>query len=223
MGILTILSSSNNSKIASNMSYCLTPIAVSLQKIQTVIGDQQSGGFLRRLLGSPADRVIRTLKRKYSRRFQDDTEHEEDLSLEQALTDLLANGPLNPAFGHRYGYAVELLCLHFGEVLDNSAWSSMRTEWAEQVQEAMTQLGIDSEIVSVTQLMYRGSPIAVPEPGDFPSIGFLRREEIGKAAAAIDSASLSSVDEEVQESIMQVREWLERCEELNCDLVCFYY
>lgn len=28
---------------------------------------------------------------------------------------------------------------------------------------------------------------------------------------------------EIRESVMQIRGWLKRCEELKCDLVCFYY
>jgi hypothetical protein len=64
---------------------------------------------------------------------------------------------------------------------------------------------------------------SAPEPGDFPFIGFLRKNEIGDAAKAIDSAGLSDMDEEVQESVMQIHGWLKRCGELECDLVCFYY
>ena len=100
----------------------------------------------------------------------------------------------------------------------------MRSEWADQVHEAMKQAGIDEQTLSVNDhLMYRGSPIPIPEPGDFPFIGFLRNNEIGDAAKAIDSADLSDVDEEIRESVMQIRGWLKRCEERHCDLICFYY
>lgn len=207
------------------MSYDITPIAVSLEQVQGVIGVERTGGFLRRLLGSPTDRLIRTIKRKYAHRLEQDEVYDEDEpSLEKALEDLLAGAELDPAFGHKYAYALELVCDHFGEFLDNSAWSAMRLDWAEHVHEAMTQAGIDENAISLNEhLMFRGPPIPIPAPSDFPSIGFLRRNEIANAASALDAADLSTLDEETRESITQIRSWLERCNELKCDLVCFYY
>jgi hypothetical protein len=88
----------------------------------------------------------------------------------------------------------------------------------------MIQAGIDGQELSLfDHLMYRGAPISIPSPSDFPYMGFLRNREIAKAAQAIDSADLPSMDEEVQESVLQIRSWFDRCEQLNCDLVCFYY
>jgi hypothetical protein len=208
------------------MSYGITPIAVSLHEVENVIGgDTKSGGLLSRLLGSPSSSLIKTIKREYAHRFeQDDVLEDDEPTLQQALADLLAGKELDTSYGHKYAYALELLCDHFGEFLDNSAWSAMRGEWAEQVHEAMKQADIDQQTLSVNDhLMYRGAPITIPEPGDFPFMGFLRKNEIGKAAQAIDSSDLSEMDEEVQESVMQIRGWLERCEQLKCDLVCFYY
>lgn len=207
------------------MSYGVTPVAVSLEHVQSVIGMDRTPGFLRRLLGSPTDRLIHMIKRKFDHRFErDEVNDEDELSLENALFDLLVGGELNPDFGHKYAYALELLCDHFGERLDNSAWSAMRSDWAEHVHEAMKQFGIDEEALSLNDhLLFRGSPIPIPAPADFPSIGFLRKNEIGNATDAMDAAALSSLDEETKEPIMQIRAWLERCGELKCDLVCFYY
>ena len=207
------------------MTCGITPIAVSLEQVQTVIGTDQTPGLLRFLLGSPTDRLTHKIKREFAHRFeQDEVDDEDEPSLEKALRDLLSGGELNPAFGHKYAYALELLCDHFGEFLDNSAWTAMRSEWADQVHEAIKQAGIDEQTLSVNDhLMYRGSPIAIPEPSDFPFIGYLRKDEIGNAAQAIDSADRSDMDEEVQESVSQIHGWLKRCEELKCDLVCFYY
>ena len=207
------------------MSYDITPIAVSLEQVQGVIGVKRTGGFLRCLLGSPIDRLIRTIKWNYAHRFEQDEVYDEDEpSLEKALGDLLAGAELAPTFGHKYAYALELVCDHFGEFLDNSAWSAMRLDWAEHVHEAMTQADIDEEAISLNDhLMFRGPPIPIPVPADFPAIGFLRRNEIGNAATALDAADLSSLDEETRESITQIQLWLERCNELKCDLVCFYY
>lgn len=205
------------------MSYGITPIAVSLEQVQGVIGVDRTPGFLRRLIGSRTERLIHTIKREFAHRFeQDESVDENEPTLEKALSDLLAGAELSTAHGHKYAYALDLLCDHFGEFLDNSAWSAMRGEWADDVYQAMKRAGIDEQAVSVNDhLMFRGSPIAIPEPDDFPSIGFLRKQEIGNAVKAIDSGDLSSMDEEIKESVMQIRGWLARCEELDCDLVCF--
>ena len=54
-------------------------------------------------------------------------------------------------------------------------------------------------------------------------MGFLRNNEIDDAAKAIDSADLAKMDEEIRESVTQIQGWLQRCEELKCDLICVYY
>ena len=207
------------------MSYGITPIAVSLEQVQSVIGTDQTPGFLRALLGSPTDRLIHKIKREFAHRFeQDELNDEDEPSLEKALRDLLSGGELNPGFGHKYAYALELLCKYFGEVLDNSAWTAMRSEWADQVHEALKRAGIDENVLSLNEhLMFRGSPIPMPAPADFPYTGFLLRSEIGNATDAINAADLSALDGETRESIMQIRGWLDQCRELDCDLVCFYY
>ena len=49
---------------------------------------------------------------------------------------------MDPHFGHKFGYAFELLCDHFGEFLDNSTWSAEDADWPDQVQAALMQAGI---------------------------------------------------------------------------------
>ena len=89
------------------MSYGITPIAVSLEQVQSVIGVDQTPNFLRRLLGSPTDRLLHTIKRKFAHRFeQDEVNDEGEPPLENALRDLLSGGELDPAFGHKYAYAL---------------------------------------------------------------------------------------------------------------------
>lgn len=206
------------------MSYGITPIAVSIDKVESVMRQRKSGGVFGHLIGSPSAKVSNTIKQRFAYRFEQDDADDDEPTLEQALTDLLAGNDLNPWYGHKYAYAFELLCQHFGELLDNSAWSLIRSEWAVQVRDAMSQAGVDHGTFSMTgHLMYRGAPISIPPPDDFPFIGFLRKEEIGKALRAIDSADLTKMDEEVEESVVEIRGWLDHCWQLNCDLVCFYY
>ena len=213
------------------MSYGIMAYAVSLEKVESALGKSNAKrGLLGRLFGPSTDSLVEKIKQKSAYRFEQDEEDldEEDegqpLTLQQALVDLLDGNDLRSSYGDKYGYALELLCEHFGESLDNSAWSAMRIEWAEQVQEEMTQVGIEENAISLTNhLMFRGSPIQIPGPTDSPAIGFLRNDEIERAANAIDAADLSNMDEDVEESVLQIRAWLRQCKELNSDLVCFYY
>ena len=211
------------------MSYGIIAYAVSLAKVEGALGKSNAKrGLLGRIFGPSTGSLVEKIKQKSAYRFEqdeDDLDEEDEaqaLTLEQALVDLLDGNELHSSYGDKYGYALELLCDHFGECLDSSAWDSMRIDWANEVQEQMEQAGIDENAVSLTDhLMFRGPPIQIPN--DSPSIGFLRSSEIGRAANAINAADLSIVDEEVEESVMQIRAWLRRCGELNCDLVCFYY
>ncbi len=207
------------------MGYGITPFAVSLKKIERVIGKKKSGGLLGRLFATSSASLLREIKRKSAYRFdQDDLVDDEEPTLEQALADLLAGNDLNQLFGHKYAYAFELLCDHFGRALNNSMWSAIGIEWVEQVEEAMKQAGIDEHAISVSShLMNRGAPVSIPTPDDFPAVGYLRRGEIDAAAQALDSADLSEMDEDLMESVEQLRQWCARCRELGTDLVCFYY
>jgi hypothetical protein len=60
------------------MGYGITPIAVSLEQVQGVIGVDQTSSFLRRLLGSPTDRLIHTVKRKFAHRLEQDDVLDDD-------------------------------------------------------------------------------------------------------------------------------------------------
>ena len=212
------------------MSYGIMAYAVSLKEVESALGNSNAKrGLLGRLFAPSTASLVKTLRQKFDYRFEededsfDDEDEEDSKTLEQALVDLLDGNELDDRFGDKYGFALELLCDHFGKSLDSSAWDAMRIDWANQVQEDMTQAGIEENAISLTNhIMFRGPPIQIPRD-DSPSIGFLRNNEIEKAADAIDAADLSNVDEEVEESVMQMRGWLRRCKELNRDLVCFYY
>ena len=45
----------------------------------------------------------------------------------------LGGEPLRANYGHKYAYAVEMLCWHFGERLPDRCSSAMRGEWADAV------------------------------------------------------------------------------------------
>lgn len=211
------------------MGYGLHPYAVQLHSIESLLErGSGSGGLFRKFLGPSSGSLVQKLKRKYPDRFEDEDD-DYGLTLEDALTHLLNASEMDLRSGHKYGYAFELLCDHFGEFLDNSAWSAAEADWPDQVQAALVQAalkqaGMVADVFSLTDhLAYRGAPIAIPKPDDFPCIGFLRAEEIDRAASVLRTADLSTTDEEIRGSVEQIRRWFEQCQSAGCDLVCFRY
>jgi hypothetical protein len=127
-------------------------------------------------------------------------------------------------YGHKYGYVLEMLCLHFGEYLPNGNFTGMRSSWADTVDLGLARAGVPEEQLRLAHhLMGRGSPIPIPEPADFPFIGYLRGAEVGPALAAVGAANLDTLDPNVRDAINEVRGWLEVCSRSGSDLVCFYY
>lgn len=117
-----------------------------------------------------------------------------------------------------------MLCLHFGEYLPNRNFTAMRSSWADAVDLGLTTVGVpEDRLRLINHLMYRGSPIAIPEPLDFPSIGYLLGSEIVPALGALETANLAPLDPDVREAISEVKGWLEVCARSGSDLMCFYY
>lgn len=194
------------------MSYGITPIAVQLSKVT-------------RLLGSGDLSLLPAIRSRFAFRFEDPLWDEEaEVSLEGALQDLLLGKELHPDYGHLYAYAYELLCWHLGEHLSNECWSAMRGAWADTVDEALASAGVSKQVFGINNhLMFRGAPIQIPEPADFPFMGYLLASEVPLALKEIRSADLTSLGREVREAIEELRGWLETCQERGCDLMCFYY
>jgi hypothetical protein len=71
--------------------------------------------------------------------------------------------------------------------------------------------------------MYRGAPVAIPEPDDFPFIGYLKAAEVGPALRALRAADFAELSPEVREAVAELTGWLEACSRGASDLVCFYH
>lgn len=187
------------------MSYCVQPYAVRIDDVKS-------------LLGSNDLSLVPTLKSRFPRHFEDAGEDDE-LTQEAALADLLTGNELNPDYGHLYGYALEMLCWHAGELLTNRCWSAMRSDWFETVDDAISAAGIPYSLIGT--IFFRGAPVKIPRPDDFPTIGYVLNSEIAPAIEALGKP-LSGADGEIRKSVMEVRLWLATCRERRCDLVTFY-
>jgi hypothetical protein len=195
------------------MSYDLMPYAVDFGRLRAAVGSGDER-LLAELASAHADEMTRLDRH--------DEDHDPPIPpAADVLRHLILGEAGDPAAGFKYGYALEWLCEHFGEPLNNSEWSAMRGQWFDTVGEALVAAGVPATF-SVLNLAFRGSPVPIPEPDDFPGIGYFTPEEVPAAAAALDAADLGTMPEDVRKSVGQVRDWLGVCEETGRGLVCFY-
>jgi hypothetical protein len=184
------------------MSYGITPVAVRLSQVEQAFGCRD-------------DLLNRLISEQFDYRFdrdRTDPDDEDEPTLKQAFNEILDGTPLRRNYGHKYAYILEMLCLHFGAQLPNQNFTAMDSSWADTVDLGLTTAGVPEEqLRMINHVMYRGSPIRIPEPDDFPSIGYLRGAEIGPALGALETANLSSLDSEVRKAIGEVKGWLEVC------------
>ncbi len=199
------------------MGYCINPIAVDLEHVASVVGAKDEA-LLADLVEQFAPR-IREIDRLVSHYCRD----EEGITGRQAMTHILMGERYSEAFGFVYGYALEILCEYFGELLPNEEWSAMRMAWFDQVDETLASAGVGSSELRVTNLFFRTPPIPLPEIQDFPGIGYVTKAEIGAVLSAISEGRLAGVsDLEVRESLDQLRGWLQVSAGSGRDLVTFY-
>jgi len=207
------------------MSYGIQPFAVSLEEIENALANPvEPAGLIGRLFGRRGD-LVSDMKRKDGYLLQDDELDEDgELATEEALRELISGAELDESYGDKYAWALKALCWHFGEFLDNSEWSAMRSEWSVRVDHAIEQAGVPEESFGIQRhLIYRGAPISIPAPDDFPFIGYLRRSEIPEVANTLAACDVGAAGGDVQRAIEQIQEWLVRVNQLNGDLVCFYH
>ena len=207
------------------MSYGVTPFAVSLPQIRKAVGSR-SKSILRDLREEFEDELAED--REQVEEANEDDEFDPELSLERALRHLILDEERWDYEGAKYGYAVEMICSFYGEILPNDHWTGISLGWAESVNDSLLELGVSAETFSIFgHLFYRGSPVEIPEIDDFPCIGYVTQSEIPDVLTELTDKQLSRINgddgEEIQVELKQVRDWLETCQRDKTDLVCFYY
>ena len=207
------------------MSHGVTPFAVSLPQIRKVVGSRSKSLLLE--LREEFEDELQQDREEVDEANEDD-EFDPELALDAALRHLIMDEERWDYEGAKYGYAIEMLCSFYGDFLPNDHWTGIQMAWAETVNDALLEIGVPSETFSIfSHLLYRGSPVDIPEIDDFPFIGYVKQAEIPAILNALTDerfATISHEDtEEIRISLEQVREWLETCQRDKSDLVCFYY
>jgi hypothetical protein len=155
------------------MSYAIQPYVVDFQEIARSRGAQDAR------LATRAIQVARRLHRRSSavseavRAWVEGTRSAKDVSAQ--------------------GYALEVLAAVLGEQLPNDAWSSMRSDWFDQVDEALKRAlsaGKKARPPRLSAFFHAGPPRGVrgPSPADFPLIGHIPPREIVRLRKALDGA-----------------------------------
>jgi hypothetical protein len=202
------------------MGYILTPIAVDLGRVSGAIGSKNKRliSALVKVFGDDFDQFD-----EMAADYAD--EDDEALTMRAALTQMVMGEEYNEELGFMYGYALEFICLHLGEHLPNTGWSAMPrgTAYAKKADAALKRAGVAEDVFQISQLMNRGAPVPLPLIEDFPAIGYMRVKEIKAALKEFSEDRLTAVkDEEVRESLAEVRGWLVTCAGSGRDLICFY-
>jgi hypothetical protein len=153
-----------------------------------------------------------------------DFEGEPVPTAQEALRQLVMGEPMDDRVGFVYAYCLKHLCNAHGEFLDNGAWYPAGYPHLERVQEALDVAGVPRETIAISQLTAGESPIPIPVVDDFPGIGFLARPAVRAAFDALARVNTAAIgDDDVRESLVALKGWLQTCRDQNRDLICFYH
>jgi hypothetical protein len=184
------------------MSYALTPYLIDLEELRRAVGSRRQSLIAASLGGDPNE-----LRDAWE--TEEDAEVEGLVSFDQAVRHLVMGEPLNQDCGSEYGYALERLCRHLGEVILPDAWGAVR--WA-----AVTDSGLEDLLTKT------GSPVPIPNT-DFPVIGHWTAAEVAAKVSELGGSHLTSDDDELQELLEEYEGWLRKAAAKGNAIVFFYY
>jgi hypothetical protein len=118
--------------------------------------------------------------------------------------------PLDADFAPQYGYALQLLCGHLGELIPPDFWGGV--PW-----------GLPEEVGLGHLLNRTGPPVPVPRSRDFPIIGHWTAAEIAAKVAELGDSHLTSDEEELQELVDEYEGWLRTAAAKGKAIVFFYH
>lgn len=194
------------------MSGQFAPIAVDLDRVRGAVGSKSRS-------------LLPALRRRYGPWFENADEQVVGAGgppLEDVLKRLIAGKPADPRWPFPFAVAVELLYRHFGEVLSDRHFSSMRVEWAQRVDAGVKRAGVPAERFGLMAHLFDRGP-AVPFAGRVEMcMGYLSLAEVRAGMAAFVGADFTGLEAEVRSAVAEVRSWLVCCDTLDRDLVGFY-
>lgn len=177
------------------MSSAITVYAVSLDRLKQLIGSRDLAVI---------DAVMSN--RKDFLATVDDIDDEAEMTCAQALAELINDSPDKDGPGYLYGYALEALCAYAGAELPNICPIARGSEWIEAIDALLER---HQAPVQLSDLVYGGSPVPIPEPDDYPFIGRWPADKIPATLAAVHAMDVTQLDQDTAETLGQIRGWLE--------------
>jgi hypothetical protein len=137
----------------------------------------------------------------------DEDEEARPPSCEDAFRQIVSGAKYDKRFGYVYGYAYEALCTTVGLETGRDWVGIARSyQWFEEIQKALALLAIP---LNLPHLIYRGPLFAIPDPDDFPGMGYWTAEEIRAADEVFRGLDLDRLDASTTAQVKDVRDALE--------------
>lgn len=182
--------------------------------------------------------IASSLESFLQRMFEGDDDDDElddepirELSTGGALADLILGRERDPAYGFKYGYALKMLCEHLGTQPFHDSWCSIRLAAFDATDKNLADLGIAAGDFSTKEFFTsRGAPVPLPEPDDFPFMGYLTNAEIAALRAKLDKSRIENLSDNEEEdfdewdkaALQELINWLDLAEKEQSDLATFY-
>ncbi len=115
-------------------------------------------------------------------------------------------GKVPRSHGYVYGYALEGLCSYLGEALEPISSISRSGAWIETIDRFLVELEVP---LSLTDLVFGGSPIPIPEPNDCPAIGRWSPEQVARALRPLRGVLVEEPEDDPGSTLLLVRGWVE--------------
>jgi hypothetical protein len=189
------------------MSTAVHVYSVSANRLRAAPGSQDAD-----LLAAlrPLEGFFATIDQLAERVDEDD---ERPPTCATAYRQIVNGEPYADRYGYVYGYAYEGLCLALGAEMER-CWIPIAgsSDWFREIDAALAALPVG---LKVTDLLYRGSVIALPPPDDFPFLGWWTADEVTAAAGAFRALDRNRLDGEtttllsrVADAVEDVRSWI---------------
>jgi hypothetical protein len=176
------------------MTYAITPYAVSLTRLKQVIGSGDAV-LLNEILIQQDDFLSGI----------DMIDEDCEFRCSQALMALVCGDINNEIPGYLYGYAFKALCAHLGTELSDISGIAGAYDWIAEIDAGKQDCAVRLQLAD---LVYSGSPIAIPAPADFPVIGCWDVKTIAPALDDFHQVDFSTLDSDVAETMQQMKAWL---------------
>jgi hypothetical protein len=134
--------------------------------------------------------------------FGADDSEREVASLADAVAQIIDGKELlGPAFV--YGYAYEAMCWALGDTILSPSDEPLNLP-IQSLDGSLRYWGFP---LRLHDLCYAGCPLALPEPEDYPFMGWWSPEQIALGMGAVDLLRFEGEEEEVAD-VLRIRDWL---------------